>query len=535
MQHGCRRMITVDINFDADFEETKHPRAKGGSHGGQFVKKGAGGGERVEKGVPLHSTPYVPMKAIHQAATGSGSPQEKAAKIKEVASNYKPANVASYANKALKALESAHSLKPGSLGKAAPKGEAATPAQAEPSKSAKAKPAVTYGEKPELPPDAGMFAKKVHNIGQNPLMSVPDKVTELKHVMEVMPQPTAPPHKLAKAWIKHLTGEDYDTPNKPMNTPSTFSTPPPPSSESQSTYGPKTTLPTNAGTYTKQVEYIAEHPVMPSAKKVEMLKEGMQESPPGSMSYKYAQEWIKHLSGESYEAPAKPPPSETPDPTPLPASSPTQPSSLSITAPPNSPRLKRALEEFAKAHKPASASSAKMREVVPSLKPQVWNNAPTEAVHSCKYYSGSGYQGINKALRNPDEAHQNYIQHIDHIDEMFERQEAKVTEPVVLRRGENVPAEHIAKWEAALKKGLPVRFAKDGFISASAAPDEAFHTKSASFEITVKAGTPALGLAAVSSHKHENEILLRHGQAFEIYAIERASPNAKPVIRMISV
>jgi hypothetical protein len=36
-------MITIDINYDAGkFEESKHPRAKGGQHGGQFAKKGTG-------------------------------------------------------------------------------------------------------------------------------------------------------------------------------------------------------------------------------------------------------------------------------------------------------------------------------------------------------------------------------------------------------------------------------------------------------------------------------------------------------------
>lgn len=54
--------VFIDINIDA-FEETKHPRAKSGSHGGEFVKKGAGTGgakapEQKQQEAPPKPTIY---------------------------------------------------------------------------------------------------------------------------------------------------------------------------------------------------------------------------------------------------------------------------------------------------------------------------------------------------------------------------------------------------------------------------------------------------------------------------------------------
>ena len=78
------------------------------------------------------------------------------------------------------------------------------------------------------------------------------------------------------------------------------------------------------------------------------------------------------------------------------------------------------------------------------------------------------------------------------------------------------------------------RYMKEGFISTSIAGKAAFSGKNVQFEIVARKGTPALGVAHQSSvGTGENEILMRHGQAFEIYEIEEKSGHH--VVKMFSL
>lgn len=58
--------LTIDLLFDADFEESKHPRAKGGSKGGQFVKKGESSGSAPA------TKPAKPVSKQRAASIASG-------------------------------------------------------------------------------------------------------------------------------------------------------------------------------------------------------------------------------------------------------------------------------------------------------------------------------------------------------------------------------------------------------------------------------------------------------------------------------
>jgi hypothetical protein len=63
---------------DAEFEEDKHPRARGGSHGGQFVKKGGEGGGAAKAPEPEKA------KATSASKSGSFEPEKEIADSVEI-------------------------------------------------------------------------------------------------------------------------------------------------------------------------------------------------------------------------------------------------------------------------------------------------------------------------------------------------------------------------------------------------------------------------------------------------------------------
>ena len=125
---------------------------------------------------------------------------------------------------------------------------------------------------------------------------------------------------------------------------------------------------------------------------------------------------------------------------------------------------------------------------------------------------------------------------IHHIDSAFYEEGAQLTDDVVMTRGEDMPQDILEALKKQLEKGAPTRYQKMRFISTSASALPAFQHKKVMLEMTVRKGTPALSLAPLSSH-NENEVLLRHGQAFEIYEIGTVMVQGeeKPFIRMITM
>jgi hypothetical protein len=65
------------------------------------------------------------------------------------------------------------------------------------------------------------------------------------------------------------------------------------------------------------------------------------------------------------------------------------------------------------------------------------------------------------------------------------------------------------------------------------ASSAAFKDKNVIFEIVARKGTPAVGLATISSFGKENEVLMRHGQNFEIFEIE--NKHGSHVVRMVAI
>lgn len=463
-------MITIDINgvqgfhfFDA-FEETKHPRAKSGATGGQFVKKGGegagsgGGGSGFAPPEPKTQLHGKPIGHIKQLSISEAQPHDAAAKIKAVSAMYAHPSIASYANTVLKGLEQHHSLAPGSLGKAMN---------------------ATGGK---MPPIA------------MPTTPAPAPVAKPATPAPVAPKPAPSPA------VKEL-------PEKPMGSP-----------------------------LSNQLHEIALSSE-PPATKIQKLKDFVNstvakgQDPTVTLSGKYATALIKHFGEENYT-----PPKAAPSSVPAAAPAPPNPSLLStkgeITTP-NPQRLKRAQDAYNAAHQFTNAADSNAQVQIPSLKSAFWQTISGAQRQAAKHYTGGGYTPINIHLRNPDATvDPDVVSEINHLDELFEHPSARVNNNVVLRRGETVPPDQLAKWEKALGAGLPVRFSKDGFISGSAAKSPGFGHKNVYLEMTVKKGTPALGLFAISSHKHENEVLLRHGQAFEIFAMRKEGDRT--IIRMVT-
>jgi len=228
---------------------------------------------------------------------------------------------------------------------------------------------------------------------------------------------------------------------------------------------------------------------------------------PNGYAAKYADSLIKALGGEGLkQAEAKP----------------TQPEAPKGTIETKNPaRLERGMTLWKSAVKVTSAADDASVKAIPTLRPSYWTTklGKTAKSAAADYKAGSG--SINSHLRG-EGTDESWIQPtIDKLDEAFEHPEAKITEDIVLHRGENVPDEQLTKWKKQLAAGSIVRTAREGFTSTSAAAKAAFDHLPVQYVITARKGTPALGVySANNKYEHENEVLLRHGSVFEIYKIE---------------
>lgn len=214
------------------------------------------------------------------------------------------------------------------------------------------------------------------------------------------------------------------------------------------------------------------------------------------------------------------------------AEPPPAPTAGLVQAPPSARRTR--LEAiYDNAAKPTSTQADGASEIAPSLSKTFWGSVPAEAKSAVVGYTNSDYTSINSALRAGTTDNAWLVGQINHIDELFEHGSATLTKDVVLKRGENMPSGIIDQLEATLKSGLPCVYQKEGFISASMSSKAAFSQKNTILEIVARKGIKALGVDAVSGHT-ENEMLMRHGQSFDIVEIERGLPGGKTRIRMVS-
>lgn len=527
---------------DAAFVESDHPR----DNEGKFTSGGGGGGGKTKptaaENLPKPTnapTNYVhnhagAMQAIIKKGGELGSDLEQTAKgIKAFAGAYASGSIAKYGNELLAHLEKHHGLKPGSLGKAVPKAapqKAAVTAPTQPAAPAAPKaaplgpampttapwakpaPAAAPASPPPLPGAPTKIMKEIYAVGTG------DEDLAFKHeeIGELMLGASKAEQTYAIAWGEYLQTLSDDEPEPTPAPAKPAATPKPPAPAYPAN------LVASSKPLAEKIKSIAEMKV-PDSVKIEQLQEiyanGIAQgfSPLGTVN-QYAANWIKHLGGE-LPASKQPAAGVT---LPKPAASTTTAApgtgGNSVQAPVDSSIWKRAQTFMARAKQFANAHANGTTAVVPSLEPSWWKNvAGTNAVKS---YTGAGSSKINKALRAAHEpTAKDYAKYAAHIDDLFEEEGARLTQDVVLRRGETVPADAIDKWRKALQNGVSCRYMKEGFISTSIASQAAFGGNVA-FEIIARKGTPALGAYAVSSHKSENEVLLRHGQTFEIFKIE---------------
>lgn len=539
--------LTVDVNFldDSNYDPTDHPHAPAGTgKGGQFVKKGSGGTTksggkslggnmgREEGGIP-YGTAFPVNKKIHQQAMNAKDPHKAAGNIKYLANEQVAPGAASYANKVLPALEKKFGLPSGSLGKAYPKNKqpsgyvistsspagGITPEQQEKinkswetPKQEETKKEPESGEsgfKFEKDPDGlpvpveGKFLTKGLYTDVKNAKSKKDKIDIIEHKLAVWASPGNTAYAKAMYDAVQLSDKDNEDNNPedllhPDDDPISEENLPKPYPDSVI----QKKLLDAALTGESKLEQLSS------------LKEAAKEVPSNApFQQKYLNELLAALGGK--------PAGSTPAP-----STPTAP-------PVNKNKIvsKRAkdlatLKEFDTAYDhQQNGTDAKLSKALPTAKVEWLESLPSEQQDAIKQYTGSYYSEINKALRDPENASEHYINYVNHIDDAFDGADAPAKEDILTRRGLDRLASTQAKSDAMLAKivkglelGIPVTFSQRGFISTSVGSGFSSNIK---LKILVKKGTPALYLNKISAHKSEQELLLRHGQQFRVLEYEK--------------
>lgn len=476
-----RELLGLD---EANWKEGDHPR----DPDGKFTS-GGGGSHPVLSNIPEpNQWQQKPGATIKSFVTGGiekgATPQQIANAIKAYVSLHSHHAVKSHGNAVLGHIEKAFNLKKGELGKAVSKGEAKpTPAKQEPAPSPKPSPYDVSVEK-EL--------GDIHIAD----MTSAEKIDALQ---ELLPLATDP--ELSQQIKNAIAGYKEDT-EEPQPTPAAKGPEPHAGSPAQA-----------------QIHKIATDPNLSNAQKIAQIKdfEFLKAWPTGHAA-EFASSWVAALGGGTWKPEAAAP---SPSPPPAPSAVTTQTG--------NMPRLARGTSLRQQAADEPDASTENAKKICPTLKTSWWSGVNSDARMAVSSYKG-GSGSINGALRDQHEGGKHTQEQIDHIDELFEKEAALLTQDVVLRRGEDMPADQIEKWKAALQAGKTVRPQRTGFTSTSMASKAAFSGKNTIYEIVARKGTRALGIyAADKSFKSENEVLLRHGSVLEVYEI--AKQGAQHIVR----
>lgn len=174
--------------------------------------------------------------------------------------------------------------------------------------------------------------------------------------------------------------------------------------------------------------------------------------------------------------------------------------------------------------------------IVPSAKAADWHaKVPAHAITAFRTYTGSSYTTMNNALRNNTELSPEMQAHVTAIDDTFEDDEfASAQKDLVVYRGEDVPANIVAGWEKALQTTGIARYGKSGIISCRSTPHGFASSSNVQYEILVPKGHKIVNAKPISLHESENELIMRHGQNFQIISIEDIGYNKKKV-RMAAI
>jgi hypothetical protein len=281
------------------------------------------------------------------------------------------------------------------------------------------------------------------------------------------------------------------------------------------------------------------------ADKIDKIKAAVADDPhhfpAGGYAKKYADQLITALGGDP-EAPAAAAAPAAAQKAAATAAKPAAaaPSDTYGHAPHHWTKVKKAIASFEGAKRYSGAGGAAQAKSVPTLNHAFWENtASADSRQAVWTYTGGTYHSINSFLRTPKGGEAaKYAQLSHQIDEAFEHEESRITEDIIVRRGEGnegpdgKPRIDFPAMIKALNSGVPVTITKEGFISTSMASTEAFSGNDISYEICLRKGTKALGAYAISQHKAEQEILLRHGQPFEVLSVEKKGKQW--VVRMVT-
>ncbi len=471
--------MKVNLYFHDDaYDPAAHPHAPAGSaKGGQFVKKGSAplAAQSTFKQFQGH------IRKLNSIANNTDiSDEEAGAKIKSYMSGLKSYKLVDYANKLLGHLDQ------GKIGEGeAPAGEK----KAAPEKAA-----------PEKAPEKKAFPKK-------PFTSVATVKAKLNHIEQMGEYGNKPALQFA---IEHSSSslainyakemlEALGGPEKP----------------------PKVTIlpqPHEGSPHQKALYDAAQS----GKDAIEQAAAILDTNAPGTYSQNYKNELLKAVGYEVPEEPA--------------ATKPASPSTNKFTS--QRPADQKLLKAHQEAYDYSNDSHVQgVVEAIPTFHETSFNAFTAKQRSALKSYTGSGYDSINKVLRNPKNADPDTVAKINLIDDAFEEDVAKLTHDIVVRRGTSMLAstmdksnEALANIKAGLKSGLPVKFSQRGFISTSIASGFGGEIK---MNILLRKGTPALYVGAISSHEHEKELLLRHGQQFRVLEYEEKK-NGEHVLTMVA-
>lgn len=547
-------MFDFNINFldDAKWDEHKHPRGESGSHGGQFVSKGQEGAGSYPKNT--YKQHVKPMGLLEGVVKNYGDDTHHASnEIKSIVAGYSHPTIAAYGNNLLRWLEQKHGLNHGELGKVKSK-----EIPLEKKKHFKATLAKLVQSKPAPAAPTPTASKKVYapgTFGAEP--TAPSRKSAIKHpaiqqiddIVNNMSNPIVAAQK-----IKNLSmaGGGYNSPEVQAHVKEAFEgllkynkgytmginevisgQTKVPTGEPEPTQTPKPTseLPMYHPTapHQKNLYEIASDPNNITAGKIALITNyPTVVNYPEGFTAKYANELIKALGGEPIKpAVATPTPQPTTSYTPPPDKPTLKPAPSDKVIKPSNPSKswQVAQQRFAKAFNPTkkeSWSQAEAENCFVSAKNSNWNSLQKKSGgklnNAVISYGGSGYDGINGALRDETDDPL-WIQKAVTIDDAFSEPESLTLQDTIVMRGTNFSSEFVNKLKNGLKNNKPTRFPLDGFSSCSFSKVPAFANKPYWLEIVTTKGTPLL-CATNALGSHEREVLLRHGQAYEVMEIE---------------
>jgi len=530
-------MFYVDVNYLDKWEEKDHPRAKGGEKGGQFVKKGMGGGP---------AAPKVNLAKFIAEHIKKGTPQH------ELISHLKTASAGhinqQYVQKIYGQEEKKHGLPKGYLtgtnkGGYTPPKPAPTPPPSPPAAKPTPQPA------PQLQPGhpfpswynpANSFIVNIADIqasNEPPLI----KAQRIKYVGLQSPHPNA------VGWASHqltLLEKDHGQPPGTYNSPGwdagkgSQPTPAPAPQPAKALTQPYSgsahqqnlyNMASGAGTVQEKIAKMAAYPTV--------------QNYPDGYAAKYAHQLATELGGTWPTPAAKP----TPQPTPTPAKPTPPPNQPNIIKPPANlhPTLAKRRQQYLDIFNAAQPSKvnywdqAAAEKTFKSAIPSEFKKYSSSQKATIKYYCGPGSGSINHACREPpSKVDSHTLDHIHELSSTFEEAQSVTTEDVKLWRGVDASAQNLKKWENYLSQGMKCTQQLDGFSSCSFYKDRpAFDSRPIWYEIAVPKGSKMVAVN-MGTHMSEGEVLLDNQQSVEILEIEHnaQTPSGKrTVVRMVVV